>query len=240
MKAEKPLKESEETITNTEKELGNKACETTEAEAATRPVVTTRTESKSAAESGGAAGCSLNDELDLALIRISQNFGSMAGTRKLITTIPIKSPNRFDWIFADPDPAKRVAVWILREERDSYLVANEIANSISGEVSAMDLVPTMTRQGTLFLWPIPLPNQDGKINTWSESRREAAVLATQGWVRVASNMDLKAYEVFQPVVAIPPPVFPNLTIGEMVRIAARGRLITSADHPILRRLRGEV
>ena len=105
---------------------------------------------------------------------------------------------------------------------------------------AKELVPAITRQGVLFLWPLRVPGEFGKTDNWLASAREAAAHAVHAWVRVQSNMSLGAYEVYEAVGAIPDPVWPELSMDDIVRIAVRGRVISTIDHPVLRKLRGEI
>jgi hypothetical protein len=53
-------------------------------------------------------------------------------------------------------------------------------------------------------------------------------------------MALGAYEVYEAVGAIPDPEWPEVTMDEIVRIAVRGRVIDTLDHPVLKKLRGEI
>ena len=58
------------------------------------------------------------------------------------------------------------------------------------------------------------------------------------WIRVKANMSLRAYEIFEAESAIPDPVWPDLSFEAIYRIAFKDRLITSPDHPVIKRLRG--
>jgi hypothetical protein len=58
------------------------------------------------------------------------------------------------------------------------------------------------------------------------------------WVRVRANMSLGAYEMFEAASTIPDPTWPELSFQELVKIAFRDRLITSLNHPVIKRLRG--
>jgi hypothetical protein len=98
----------------------------------------------------------------------------------------------------------------------------------------------ITRTGAVFLWPVRLPGADGKVDEWSRTALESADMAVKGWVRVTANMALGAYEVWQATGTVPPPEWPDLPLKEILRIAFKGRLIDTLDHPVLRKLRGEV
>ncbi len=83
-----------------------------------------------------------------------------------------------------------------------------------------------------------LPGPDGKIDDWNRSALEAATIATGKWVRVAANMALGAYDVFEATGEIPPPTWPGTSFCDLLALAFKGRLVDSVDHPVLRRLRG--
>jgi len=69
---------------------------------------------------------------------------------------------------------------------------------------------------------------------------EAAQLATNRWVRVTANLGLGAYEIFEASAALPEPVWPDISFTQLLSIAFRDRFINSPDHPVLKRLRGEL
>lgn len=186
------------------------------------------------------SGAGVADGLDLSRLRISQDFSGTVSGKKLVTTIPLRKPGRFDWIRVHPEQEWRMSVWTLTEERETFVVAPDLAAGLPSDVVPKELVPTITRQGTLTLWPLRLPGPDGRIDGWSASAREAANRAIHKWVRVAANMELGAYEVFEAVGTIPEPSWPDLSFNEMLRIAVKGRVIDSSDHPILKKLRGEM
>ena len=60
----------------------------------------------------------------------------------------------------------------------------------------------------------------------------------QQWTRITANMAIGAYEVFEAVGQLPEPVWPDKSFGEILEIAFRGRIIDSADHPVVQRLLG--
>jgi hypothetical protein len=101
------------------------------------------------------------------------------------------------------------------------------------------LFTAVNRQGVLFLWVIRLPRPDGRVDEWSRTALEAAERATKGWVRVAANMALGAYDVFEAGGQLGEPQWPAVPFSDLLRIAFRDRFIDALDHPVLRRLRGE-
>ena len=157
--------------------------------------------------------------------------------------MPVRKPNRQDFVRVHPDPAYRLtpaAIIELKEDREVYLVTPDMASELPGEFAAATLFTTINRQGVLHLWPVKLPGADGKHNEWHRSAAEAAELAMHRWVRVTANMSLGAYEMFEATGDLPEPAWPELPFPEILKIAFRDRIVDGADHPVVQRLRGAV
>ena len=182
-----------------------------------------------------------NSPFDPANLRLSQNFGASAGVKKLTTTIPVRKPGKQDFVRVHPDPAYQIETAVLefKEERETFLVAPELRDELLGELTPKALFTTINRQKVVSLWPIILPGEDGRINSWSESAMDAATLGQKKWVRVSANMSLGAYDVFEATGEIPEPEWPELDLGQILEIAFKGRFIKDSAHPALKRLRGE-
>jgi hypothetical protein len=59
------------------------------------------------------------------------------------------------------------------------------------------------------------------------------------WVRLKANISLGAYEITLAGSVMAEPVWPELSYQELVRIAYRERMITTLDHAVVKRLRGQ-
>ena len=182
-----------------------------------------------------------NSPFDPANLRLSQNFGASAGVKKLTTTIPVRKPGKQDFVRVHPNPAYQIETAVLefKEERETYLVAPGLWDGLLGELTPKVLFTTINRQKVLSLWPIRLPGEDGRIDSWNGSAMEAATFAQKQWVRICSNKSLGAYDVYQATGEIPEPEWPELDLGQILEIAFKGRFINDFDHPVLKRLRGE-
>jgi hypothetical protein len=181
-----------------------------------------------------------NDPLDLANLRLNQDFIETAGVKKLITTVPVRKPNKQDFIRVHPSEEYRSALALieLKEDREIYVVPPHIAQELPGEYFSAVLYAAINRQKAVFLWPVRLPGEDGRGNIWHQSAQEAAEHAMKRWVRVTANMSLGAYEILEASATIPDPEWPDISFGELIRIAFKGRVIDSLDHPVVKRLRG--
>jgi hypothetical protein len=184
----------------------------------------------------------VESQFDPAHLRLSQNFHESLGVKKALITVPVRKPGKQDFIRVHPDPAYRLetAVLQLKEERnETYLVAPELWPELAGEITPMVLFTAINRQKVTFLWPIRLPGADGRSDEWNASAQEAAQMAQSGWVRVMANMSLGAYDVFEATGDIPDPEWPETAFSGLLNIGFKGRYITSLDHPVVHRLRGE-
>ena len=180
------------------------------------------------------------DQFDLTKLRLDQSFAETAGVKKLLTTVPVRKPNRQDFIRVHEGENYRMDAALIefREDRETYLVAPYIARELSGEYVLATIYTAINRQGVPFLWPVRLPTPDGRVNEWHHSARQGAALAMRRWIRVKPNMSLGAYELYEAEAAIPDPEWPDLPFQELVRIAFKDRLIDRLDHPAIKRLRG--
>jgi hypothetical protein len=115
-----------------------------------------------------------------------------------------------------------------------------LRNTLYDEYTNKKLYTAINRQGTVFLWPIRLPNKNGHIDTWSKSAHAAAKLATTHWTRVRANTSSKRYETFVATGKIPEPNWPEITMENVLEAAFCERYIDSLDHVVIRRLKGYV
>ena len=65
------------------------------------------------------------DRFDLESLRVSQDFVKDSGVKKLLTTVPVRKPNRQDFVRVHHDSSYVLDTMLLnlKEERETYLVA---------------------------------------------------------------------------------------------------------------------
>ncbi len=173
-------------------------------------------------------------------LRLSQAFTETVGVKRLLTTIPVRKPGPQDFIRVHPKHRENFPILELKGDREEYIVTRELQPELAGEFVHKTLYLATTRQGTLFFWPIRLPGEDGRDMNWWRSAREAAALAQTSWIRVMANMNLGAYDIHKAETIISDPEWPDLDLWDYVRIAFQDRLIDRLDHPVIKRLRGQV
>ena len=180
--------------------------------------------------------------LDLEKLKLPQNFAANVGVKKAPTMVPVRKPNRQEFIRVRPEEEYQYSTWVLelKETREYYLIDPDLWQVLPGEIVPKVFLTTINKQGVLTLWPIRLPGEDGQLDPWNVSAMEAASLAQAQWVRVAANMSLGGYETFIATGDFAEPEWPELSMQKIMDVAFKGRYVDSEDHPVIQRLRGEI
>jgi hypothetical protein len=185
----------------------------------------------------------VSNAFDPASLRLDQSFADTVGVEKPLITVPVRKPLSQEWVRVHSDANFRLtpaAIIEVKEDREVYLVTRDIVPAVPGEYATVTLFTAISRQGTLFLWPVKLPSGQRRQNEWHRSAAEAAERAMKKWSRVTANMSLGAYEVAHAIGDLPEPVWPKHSFQEILEVAFRDRLVDRADHPLLQRLQGIV
>lgn len=177
--------------------------------------------------------------ISIAALRLPQDFGSAAGVKKVLTTVPFRKPNGQAFFRVHPEWRLSAAILQLKDDGENYIVAPDLFAELAQEVRAKMVYTGVTRDGTIFLWPVNLESEDGRLDSWSQSAHQAAKIAERGWVRMVANRSTGGYDVFQAIGELGEPAWPEMTFDDVAQLAFRDRFIDSLSHPILKALRGE-
>jgi len=180
---------------------------------------------------------------DPAALHLGADYSEGLGVRKVISTVPVRKPNKSEWFQVRPGPAWRLQTALLEVEagvdRAVYLVAKHLWADLSGEIAPALVLTCTNRAGDLFLWRVKLPGSDGRTNTWTESALRIAQAAESTWCRMVADTTNGHYTHFEPAAELPEPKWPEgLDFHQILKIAFRDKFIDTADHAILRALRG--
>ena len=179
--------------------------------------------------------------LNAASLRLKPDFGRPAGVKKLLTRLPVKKPDKNEWIRSHPHPDYRVDVNVILQvegmNRTYYAVTQEVQEEVADLVVPVTLYTIVTRQNTLLLWPVRLPGIDGKDNDSWASSHDAAERAVSSWIRMEWNG--RAYDVFHATGIKSEPIWPEASIDELLQIGFQGKVIDKPDHLLVQKLRGE-
>lgn len=175
-------------------------------------------------------------------LRIGQRTSESQDVRRILVSVLVRKPNRQEFIRTHPDSEMWMEAAILefKQDRQSFIVSPELAPYLPGEAVAKLLIPTITNHGALFLWHIKLSDDQGRLDEWNSVAQEAAQRAQAKWLRLMANMGAGTYDVLEAAGSFPEPVWPEKSLQQLLEIAFKGRVIESMDHPVLRRLRGEI
>jgi hypothetical protein len=179
------------------------------------------------------------DPFDPTALRVTPDTGAI-GVRREILTVPVRKPGKQEFFRVRPGPDWHLDTVVLElsEDRETYLVAPALREELAAEGRVARLYTCVSRGGALFLWPVPLPGPDGRANPWHQSAHDIAGRAEERWLRVMSDQAAGMYQAMVATGLADEPEWPDLTLRRMLELAFRERLVDSADHPVVRRLRG--
>ena len=177
--------------------------------------------------------------IDLSAVRLSQDYGSMTKTAKLLTHVPVKRPPKHQFFQIHPAPEYRLEAMIIDLNGDeTYLLHPAVAGLFPDLARPVRLHLYVTRTNAIGLWPVKLPADDGKTNPWHQSAAEAAEIAMIRWIRLVANRDMGCYDVIAAEDMIVEPKWPEKSMEEMVNKAFAQRYVDNEDHPLVKELLG--
>jgi hypothetical protein len=157
-------------------------------------------------------------------------------------TLKCRKPGKQEFIRVHNTIELNVRGIVMEEDGDFYVVGGRMTEALGDEAKSFCLRPYINRAGTLRLWPIRLPDTDGRVNEWHRSAAVAASLAMKQWLRVTADRDAGSYQVHAALIQPPEPEWPDLSLAEMLRLAfaSQGRIIDGPDHPVVKQLLGRL
>ncbi len=180
---------------------------------------------------------------DMESMRLDTDYTKLAATTREQSSIPTEKPGKHDFFRVHPHNMMDASV--LQNEADGfcYIVSPGVAVMLEGNLAKpKTLYLWMNRAGTYGIWPCGLPLDDGTDYPAWQSAHAVCQTAMQRWLRIAWNKSANGYDMIfvSDNVRVPEPAWPTASLSEILGKAFKGRIITDLDHPVLRRLRGEV
>lgn len=184
------------------------------------------------------------DPFDPATLRLPEDLNIALGAKRALLLLPVRKPSREWFVRVIPDPSYHLLTRVIElkdANRETFLVARSLWPELEAEATftPMWFFLAVNRQQTPFLWSVKPPTPDGRASAWATSALEAVQLAQHRWVRVVPDMGMGGYSVWH-ATHDATPVWPDLRMPALLRLAFRERYIESLDHPVLKQLRGEV
>lgn len=183
------------------------------------------------------------DNLDA--FKVDLKAAGLEGATELLSSVPVRKPQAQEYVRVHPggDMTITVAVHEDKENLKSefYLILPSMLPTMTelGAATYAQLYTATTRQGLTVIWPVKIPT-GGAGNPWQESALEAVEQAKGNWVRVFADMGRGHYRIMKAEGDLEAPEFSDKPFNELLEIGFKGRVIDSEDHPICRKLRGQV
>lgn len=181
------------------------------------------------------------DELDPEAIRLDPQYARKTVTKREQLSIPVDKPNK--QAFFRVHPTLHIDVCLLENKSDGklHLVLGDAQDAVDeSELKFSTLYLWSDRDGNYGLWPAGLPYSDGTTYSAWESAHDVCQRAMSVWVRYRWNRAISAYDVItlNASVVVGEPQFPDLPLATLLGRAFAGRVIKTADHPLIRKLQG--
>lgn len=173
---------------------------------------------------------------DIAKLRLPQDYAAVA-QETVQATVPVGKPGPQTYFRVHPE--WQVYVATLTHEESIYLVSAGLCDALEGDLKIKLVVPYMTRDGDIGLWPLNPLQAAGRRDTWTASAHRVLVASRQGWVRMRSNMPLRSYDLIHPKTVWDEPSWTDQDFDSLLEAAFADRVIGTLDHPVVRALAGE-
>jgi hypothetical protein len=183
----------------------------------------------------------LTTEFLLEALRLPDTFTQQnAGIQQpLKPTVRRLSKNRFSRVH--PGSEYRCSVLLVTDQegdRESYLAIPALAPLLGSMAAPKILRLAVDNASTPYLVPEPIPDPNGRPNLWNLTNLQAIKTAENFWVRLESCKDAGQYRVIIASGNLGDPRWPSQTMDELVLQCFEGRIIQTADHPLIRQLEG--
>lgn len=178
---------------------------------------------------------------DASKFRMQRMDASGPVAEKVLIRLKINKPHREEFVRCHPGNEYRMACGIYEpiDGERIYLIAPDIAHLFGKSVKHVSLRLGINRQGKVFLWPVPLPPEEGRENQYNQTHREIAEIAEESWIKMQADTDGGFYDYYLALGNLSDPVWPETPFDELLEIAfGSSGVIEDPNHPVLRQLEG--
>ena len=190
----------------------------------------------------GTQTSSSDENWNLEALKLDQDFDTKLGIQQVHAAVTVRKPGNQEWFRVHPSKEMRLQTTILRlkEKGEDYLVAPNLREALWDEIQPVMLFTAVNRDGEVFIWPVRLPRGDGRTDQFMVSDMEAAKAAESNWTRRQWVPENKSHKITIANGLTDEPMWPEITILELTKTGFKEKYICDLDHPVLKRLRGEV
>lgn len=167
-----------------------------------------------------------------------KGFSAPVGKR-IQATYPMQKPPKNKFVRVHPSSEYRMNGVLTLTDLDTgeiYYVSPDLdlPEFIANQTRVTDLYAAQMSDGSMFIWPLHRSE-----TSWYRAAKAAIRVAVSKWVAVVARRAANTYDLVEPEDLIPEPEWSPLPpFAEMLESAFEDHMITSLDHPFLRKLRG--
>jgi hypothetical protein len=184
------------------------------------------------------------DPFDPMQLGISTDYAAAISAQASAKPVELRKPNDQEYFRTSPHPHQRLLVGGIQDKQDMsklYVVPNSLLDKVRARfpkhVRTYRLVLTQSGEGAAILWGVPQSEDRG--GSWYSSQREACEKGQSHWTNMTSGRGKYDFESINNPKEVDWNSFAPM--AEILRQAlSDGRLIESMDHPLLRKLGGEI
>jgi hypothetical protein len=171
----------------------------------------------------------------------AQGRGDEIAVEKVLLAVAVRKPRKGEFFRVHPDPDLSAIIKVFKsDDGDTYLVNPVVQDVFGQQVVTVRLFYCVNRYGDPFLWPVRVPTNGEKDNSYWETARAAAAKAVDDWFRIEANLTAKNYAATRAQGALPAPAWPELPYPEVLQLAFKNAVVDNRDHTLVRTFLGEI
>jgi hypothetical protein len=184
------------------------------------------------------------DPFDPMNLGISTDYAAAISAHASTKPFELRKPNNQEFFRTSPFEHQRLLVGGIVDKQDMsklYVVLPSLLDEVrvrySSHLRIYELVITQTLAGAPLLWGVP--QEEDRGGRWHSQERAARHQGTTRWTNMVAGRGQYDFTTIDNLKQVDWDSFPPM--AETLRQAlSDGRIIDSMDHPLLRKLRGEI
>ena len=181
-------------------------------------------------------------KFDPAAMQDDQDYGEEELILQPLSNVSIRRSNATDWFRRHPDVERyRYKACLLEHksgmETKNILVAPHLADAIDEHIQRVILHYCVTSLDKVFLYPTRRPRQNKRTglveqDTNTQNYLKFLELADKTWIKVYWDRDAGEHKHKEGTGLQKQPLFPDIDMFELVKIACASHFISDVDDPI--------
>jgi hypothetical protein len=162
------------------------------------------------------------------------------GAQEIPNPPAVRKPKNNEFVRVHPEPQYSLTTWVFedKDENETYMVAPGIRPLVIAGMVVKMLTLAVNQLGLIFIWPVPVDDEQSRKNMWNESSRQGYHRAKTTWIKLVGDRSKGHYRLYQAEGQLPEPRWPSEPFEQLLALGFRGRVIDRQDHPLLKAQRG--